>query len=85
MIRVSSLEPTSDRTVNSFDSRSISSSLSSWRNLDRPVGDLDVVEPELAQPLDQRLEPVLGDRQLGQRPAEHDRDLVLGGSARASA
>ena len=33
--------------------------------------------PSSCSQLDQRLEPVLRDRQLGERPAEHDRDPVL--------
>ena len=36
-----------------------------------------MLQPQLVQPRDEPVQPVLGDRQLGERPAEHDRDPVL--------
>ena len=78
---VSSLEPTSDRTVNSCASRSISSSLRSCSSAIVPSEISKCSSPELVDPVDQLVEPVLGDRQLGERAAEHDRDPVLRGSA----
>ena len=44
---------------------------------DRPVGDLDVAQAELAQPGDQLVDAALRDRELGQRAAEHDGDPVV--------
>src|ERR1035437_6234860 len=44
---------------------------------ERPVGDLDVAQPELAQPRDQPVDPPLPDRELGPRAAQ-----THGGAAR---
>ena len=57
-------------------SRSISASLRVVRQLDRAVGDLDVAQAQLAQPGDQLVDAPLRDRQLGERAAEHDGDVV---------
>src|ERR1700751_5257006 len=35
-----------------------------------------MAQPELAQPRDEAVDAVLADRELGQRPPEHDRDPV---------
>ena len=73
-----SLLPTSERTVNSRASRPMSSRLTRGLDGDRAVGDLDVAQAELAQPGHQLLDPALADGDLGERPAEHDGDPVLG-------
>ena len=73
MIRVLSLDPTSESTVNSLRQALDQLELALMLERDRPVGELDVLEPELVQPRDQRVEAVLGDRQLGQGAAEHHR------------
>ena len=77
MIRVSSLEPTSDRTVNSWAKRSISSSLRSWASVIVPSEISMCSRPSSCSQATSSLEPVLGDRQLGQRAAEDHRDPVL--------
>ena len=45
---------------------------------DRPVGDLHVAQAQLAQPLDQTLDAPLPDGELGERAAEHHRNLARG-------
>ncbi len=83
------LLPTSAITVNSRASCEISSRLARARQRQRAVGDLDVIDPQLAQPLDVALHASLVDGDLQQRPARADgdagvaadRDLVGHGAA----
>src|SRR4051812_4169195 len=44
---------------------------------DRPVADLDALDAQRPQPRDQLLDALLADGQLGERAAQHDRDLVV--------
>ena len=86
-----SFEPTSERTVKSRAKSAISSSLLVARDVDRPVGDLDVREAELAQPALVVVELAERVDDLEEGPADHDRllaqdlELALRGSASRTA
>ena len=73
-----SLLPTSAKTVNSLDSELISSRLTSGSSAIVPSEISTWREPELAQPRDQAIDATLADRELGERPAEHHGDAVVG-------
>ena len=66
------LLPTSAMTVNSAASSAMISRLRSARDRQRPVGHLDVVDPELPQPLDVAVEAALVHGDLQQRAARAD-------------
>ena len=68
------LLPTSAITVNSRGQLRDQLRLARARQRQRAVGDLDVIDPQLAQPLDVALEAALVDGDLQQRPARADRD-----------
>ena len=76
MMKSASLLPTSARTTKSSARRSISSSLTAASSVDRAVGDLDVTQSQLAQPRDEAVHPPLANRHLGERAAEHHRDVA---------